>query len=173
MATGRSTSERSPFLPTAVVVALTAAIYLSACFLPAGTFGEMDGGALADGPYEPPRPMPGWFYLAFGWIAIPLGSLAWTSNFVLAAGMVFALLGRQRRAARLGLTAALLSSLALIGWVKDAYIGFYLWLGCQWFFAIGMMQIRRSYRPREQTSGPVESRPTISAEMLAESARGS
>jgi hypothetical protein len=157
MASDRSTPERRALPLAAIVVTVTAGLFVWACFLPALDCGTLEGGALTDGPagpHQPPIVFHGWEVLKLAWFVIPFGSLAWLSNFVLAAGMVYALLGSQKRAATLGLTAALLCQFAWAGCASQTpCAGFYLWMGSLCFFAIGEIAIWKRFQTREKTPG--------------------
>jgi hypothetical protein len=139
---------------TAVVAAATA-LYVAGCCLPATDIGSLDGGALSDYPSEH-QPTIGWAHLAFGWFDFPRSLPAWSANFVLVAGMIYALRGRRGLAAALGILATVLGLTTLFSYKHDGrYIGFYFWQGSQVVFAagaiVGWVLVRRCEKPSHQS----------------------
>jgi hypothetical protein len=150
MAAVRST----PQVIESCVVWLTVTLYAAACCLPATTIGDYSGGALSDVPVNP-LPGLGWHHLVCGWLSGLQGLPAWSSNFVLWAGIVCLLERRLRKAAVLGVAAALLGLTTLTSFKHDhRYIGYYLWQSSELVFAAGSILLCLRARDGESATLP-------------------
>jgi hypothetical protein len=134
MATVRSAPQA---VGSSWVLWLTVTLYVAACCLPATTIGDLSLGAVSDTPVKS-SPDVGLVHLLLGWLSGLQGLPAWSSNFVLWAGIVCLLRRRLRRAAVLGVAAALLGLTTLTSFKHDGrYIGYYLWQSSELVFAAG------------------------------------
>ena len=129
----------------AAVYFVSACLYVVSCLLPATDIGGDFG------------PYLGLFHLLFGWVSGLKGLPAWSSNFVLWAGLVCLLLSRFRMAAVLGVTAALLGLTTLTSFKSDGmHAGYYVWQTSQFVFAGGALTacwMQRSSSPSTNRAG--------------------
>ena len=129
MATDSANSRVAAVCFRAAVVALTAVLDVTSCFLPATSIGSLGAG---DGPSL------GLEHLLFGFLTGDQGLPAWSANFVLWVAVVCLLRSCFRAAAVLGIAAAVLGLTTLTAFKSDGkYSGYYLWQSSQIVFAVG------------------------------------
>ena len=122
-----------------ILLTLTTALFVAACFLPAATIGDYGGGALSEGPVEHHTDS-GLSCLLFGWLAFPNSLPGWSANWVLFAGMCFAGAGNWACAARSGLLATALSVSVPFSFSGDSFhAGYYLWVGSCAILGVGSL----------------------------------
>lgn len=146
-AEGKGVSRERHRLGRAVLW-LACGLYVAACVLPATErWGSVDhlGSSMGQRGGQPYTTEPGWYCLAFGWMAVPkvvefgrlneLGLMAWLANPLAFVGMVLLLSRRNKAAAAFGAVSVVVALLYLIdppktnGHPDYPRVGAWLWLG--------------------------------------------